>query len=378
MKKIICMILNFIAKGFKVNKRKILFQSGRSKVDCHPYAVYRYIKNNCPNDYICIWLVERETDVSMLEKGDYCYYRTFKAFIAMVTSKYWIRSQSLGGPIKKKKNQVYIQMWHGAGDLKKCGYDCLPEEERPTEVIEHAREWDYLVATDVGNRDSMITSTGFKKDVIMIGSSDSDILINANKKYVDNVRKKLNISGKKNKKVIMYAPTFRDFDLEDGDSKISLPVMSLGNLDDYIVLLRLHPLVSKRIENMQLPSNFINVGWYPNVIDLYLVTDILITDYSSVVFPFSLLKRNLILYPYDMERYIELRGGFYLDYEGDLPGPIVYTEEDLVNTILNIEKLSKKYVKKLERFNKKYNCLNDGHVCERFVKELKAGTFDKK
>lgn len=378
MKKIIGLVLNLISHLFPIKKNKLLFQSGRSKVDCHPYAIYKYIKENYSDDYECIWIVERETDTSMLESGDFCYYKTFKSFIAMVTSKYWIRSQSLGSIIKKKKNQSYIQMWHGAGDLKKCGYDCLPVAERKDEVLSHAKEWDYLITTDIGNHTSMLSSTGYKKDTLLLGSADSDILINADDKYIKNIKKKLKLSNKSNKKIIMYAPTFRDFDLESVENKINLPIMKLGNLKEYIILLRLHPLVSKKIENLKLPNNFVNVGWYPNIVDLYLVTDILITDYSSVVFPFMILNKYLILYPYDMERYIDLRGGFYLDYKKDLPGPIVYTEDELIKTILQIQTLKEKYTEKINTFNQKYNILNDGHVCERFVQALKSGKFDKK
>ena len=374
IRNIIEVIVNSVAKLFNVKENKILFQSGRSKVDCNPYAVYKYIKENCHDDFECVWLVERETDVSMLEKGDYFYYKTVKGFLAMVTSKYWIRSQSLGGIIKKKKNQVYIQMWHGAGNFKKCGYDCMSEEERPTETMEHAREWDYLIATDDLNKDVMVSSVAFKKNCVVLGNADTDLIVNADSNYIENVRKKVGLMTNK-KKVIMYAPTFRDTDLDkDGDS-LNIPIMKLDELKDYIVLLRFHPLISKKIENIKLPDNFINVGWYPNILDLYLVTDILITDYSSIIFPYMILEKCLILYPYDFDDYVKLRGGFYLDYKNDLPASIVYNEDDLVKTINNIDNFMNKYKNKIKQFNKKYNSLNDGHVCERFVEKLKNGDF---
>jgi CDP-glycerol glycerophosphotransferase len=373
-KNLVGSIINLVAKLFRIKKNKILFQSGRNKVDCNPYAIYKYIKENCPNDFECVWLVERETDVSMLEDGDYFYYRTFKGIVAMATSKYWIRSQSLGGIIKKKKNQVYIQMWHGAGNLKKCGYDCLDECNRPTETVHHAVEWDYLIATDKYNEEVMVGSVGFKKKSIVLGNADSDLIVNADSKYIDSIKEKIGLKNNK-KKVIMYAPTFRDTDLDKDSSDLNIPIMELKNLDDYIILLRLHPLISKKIEGVNLPNNFINVGWYPNILDLYLITDILITDYSSIIFPYMILEKGLILYPYDYDDYVKLRGGFYLDYKNDLPGPIVYNEKDLVNTIDNLDNIMNKYRGKVKKFNKKYNSLNDGHVSERFVNKLKNGEF---
>lgn len=371
MKKLFSVFINFILSFYKIDDNKILFQSGRNKVDCNPYAIYKYIKENCPDDFKCVWLVERDTDTSMLDKNDFYYYRTFKGMVAQATSKYWIRSQSLGGVVKKKKKQVYIQTWHGAGDFKKCEYDCLPEEERPNEVINSAKDWDYLVTTDKYNEKSMLSSTGYKKPTFLIGNAESDLIVNSSSEDVKRVKKEIGIDDEK--KVIMYAPTFRDTDLNK--ENINVPIFKLGELDDYIVLLRLHPLISKKIENMKLPKNFINVGSYPNIIYLYLVTDILITDYSSIVFPYMILKKNLIMYPYDFDDYVKLRGGFYLDYKNDLPGEIVYNEEELIDTVKNINNIRSKFEEKIKTFNEKYNNYNDGHVCERFVKLLKEGKF---
>jgi len=109
---------------------------------------------------------------------------------------------------------------------------------------------------------------------------------------------------------------------------------------------------------------------------LFLITDILITDYSSIIFPFMLLNKDLILYPYDMKSYVKTRGGFYLNYE-DLPGPICYKEEELLKTIEIIESIKLKYKKKKQDFNLKYNKLNNGNVCKKIVEELKKGTFEK-
>ena len=372
MKKVLGVFINFVAIFFKLDNKKILFQSGRSKVDCSPYALYRYLKDNNITDFKCMWIVERDTDVSNLDKGDYCYYRTLKCFFELVTSKYWIRSQSLGGIIKKKKNQVYIQTWHGAGNFKKCELDCLPEEKRTDETVGHSKDWDYLICTDEFNEKVMRSSLNFKKKSFIIGNMDSDLIVNADSKYIDKVKEKLNLVDNK-KKIIMYAPTFRDYDLDK--KELNIPIMKLGKLDDYLILLKLHPLVSKKAENMQLPKNFINVGWYPNIVDLYLITDILITDYSSIIFPYMITNKSLIMYPYDYDDYVKLRGGFYLNYNEDLPGPIVYDEDKLYSAIKNIDNYRKEYKDRIIEFNNKYNNLNDGKVCEKFVKLLKDGKF---
>jgi len=199
---------------------------------------------------------------------------------------------------------------------------------------------------------------------------------NATDKDKEKILKKLNLLNNK-KKIILYAPTFRDDDLNKDIKEIKLPIEQLEKLEDYVILIRLHPLMNNKISKLKLPHNFINVGNYPNIQDLFLIADILITDYSSIIFPFSLLNKSIVLYPYDIENYIKLRGGFDLDYE-KLPFPICYKEDDLLITIKNIKKENSKYKKDLIAFNKKYNYLNDGHVSERFITELKKGNFDIK
>ena len=82
------------------------------------------------------------------------------------------------------------------------------------------------------------------------------------------------------------------------------------------------------------------------------------------------MKKPIIFYPYDFKKYLKLRGGFYLDYKKDLPGPICYTEEELFNTIKNIEEIITKYKTKIKKFDEKYNYLSDGKSSERFVNKL--------
>ena len=370
MKEVAKKILNILINILPIYKNKILFQSGRNKVDCSPYAIYKYIKDNKIDNFKCIWLVEKNTDVSMLPKKDYCYYNSIKGVYHQATAKYWIRSQSLGG-LKKRKKQIYIQMWHGAGALKKSGYDCLPEEQRPTKPIEHVRDWDYFIATDEENAKAIISSTNYQGKLLILGNADTDYIINATPNQKLSVLKELKIENNK-KKIILYAPTFRDNELNENVEKYNLPINILKELKDYIVLVRLHPLMNKIVKKLELPPNFINVGYYSNINNLYLITDILITDYSSIIFPFSVLNKPIIFYPYDYDKYIKLRGDFYLDYK-KLPGPICYTEEELLQSVLSLKK--SKYKEKLNNFNKKYNYLNDGHVCEKFVNMLKNKEF---
>lgn len=164
MKKIISIILNFIFKHFKIKNNKIVFEAGRDLIDGNPKAVYEYIIDNYPNNYKTIWLVNKGTDVSALRKNDYAYYRTIRGYYHLATAHYWIRSQSLENFIKKKGNQVYIQLWHGVTGLKLMGYDISNEKDRPT--IEHAKEWNYFIGNSNDDISHIKSSTGYKKKML--------------------------------------------------------------------------------------------------------------------------------------------------------------------------------------------------------------------
>ena len=354
---------------FPINNKKIMLECGRNRVDDNPFAIYKYIKKNNITEFNVKFLVKKGTDTSMLDKKDVCYYRTIKGLYHLATSKYWIRSQSIGGIIEKRKKQIYIQTWHGCGIGKKMGNDITGE----TTILEHAKPWDFLIATDEENKKIMCSSTGIdEKIAIILGGATTDFIVNHTNEDVKRIKKEVGIS-KTNKKIVLYAPTFRDDEL---GKKVSLKINSLASLKDYIFLIRLHPLMNNQIKDVKLPKNFINVCDYPDVQDLLIISDILISDYSSIFFNFAILERPMIFYTYDYDEYMSTRG-FYLEYKKDVPGDIVYSEKELFELLKTKEFNSEKNKNKIKKFNERFNNYHDGHVCERIIKLLQENYFDK-
>jgi CDP-glycerol glycerophosphotransferase len=222
------------------------------------------------------------------------------------------------------------------------------------------------------------SAIGYNKKIEILGMAcfDSTLKLANDFKFKKDLFEKLGVKDKqRNKKIVFYAPTFRDFDLKKGI--IDLPIKKMSELKDCIVLVRLHPLVKEKIDcSIFENDNLINVCNYPDSSDLLAICDVLITDYSSIFYQYSPLNKPIVFYPYDFDAYKELRGGFYLDYKNDLPGPICYTEEELVNTLENIDEIHMKYEKKQKKFNEKYNYLADGNASKRFVDKLISGYFE--
>ena len=369
-KRILTKIINITFQMFKI---QIVFESGRDLIDGNAKAIYDYMKKQSSNNYRLIWLVTKNTDVSNLDKKDYVYYKTLKGYFHIATSHYWIKNQSIKTIISKRKGQIYIQLFHGNGVMKKMGYDVTGEEKRPP--LEHTKDWDYYIANDQNDKNVITSSTGYQGKIEVLGMAciDTTKNLSKDKQKQKAILKSLNITN--NKKNILYAPTFRDTDLNK--EKVSIPIEKLQELEDYNIIIRLHPQIRTKVEESIFnKTNFINGCNYPDASELLTITDILITDYSSIFYEYLILNRPIIFYPYDYQEYINIRGGFYIDYQKELPGPICYSEEQLLNTITNIDTINNKYKTKRDKFNKKYNRLSDGKASERFVKALINNKFN--
>lgn len=372
IKNIISFFLNKLFAIFPIVPNKIVFESGRDLIDGNAKAIYNYIKKNDINNYRTIWLVTKSTDVSDIDTNDYAYYNTLKGLYHLSTAKYLLKNQSIGEIITKKKGQIYIQLFHGNGVMKKQGYDVNEATERP--VVSHAKDWDYYIANDENDEKTIRSATGYNGKIEILGMAAVDTVINncKDEQKKQNVLKHLNINN--SKKNILYAPTFRDYDLDK--NIINIPIKELSKLKDYNIIIRLHPLVRTKVDKSLFNlDNFINGCNYPDVSDILAITDILITDYSSVFYEYMPKNSPIIFYPYDYDKYVALRGGFYVDYKKELPGPICYTEKELLNVIKKIDEIYPQYIEKRRKFNKKYNNLSDGKASERLVNNLINNKF---
>ena len=376
MKRLIINIVNSIFHIFKIRNNVIVFESGRSKIDGNPKAIYLYLKENYPNKYKLIYLTNKKVDTCELDEKDVVFYKTIKSLYYLSVAKYLIRSESIGNVIKKIPGQVYVQTFHGHGPIKKGGFE-IEENRKGQEykngLLNHCKEWDVYISMCELEEKHIIDSTGFNKKIIRLGIPSTDYIVNNKGVKNNELFKKFNIP--KDKKVILYAPTYRPDLL--GKENINIRIESLKKLTDYVVLVRLHPLLNSKI-NKELfdNSNFINVCGEEDIVNLYLITDILISDYSASIYEFALTGKKIVLYPYDYDEYKKYPG-FCIDYKKTLPGPICYDENKLYDTILNIEKIYPKYKEKWNDFNKKYNYMNDGEATKRFAQYLINGNLER-
>ena len=204
------------------------------------------------------------------------------------------------------------------------------------------------------------------------GYPRNDFLYNYTNKDIKNIKEKLGIDTT-NKKIILYAPTWRDNQHKSGigytyKTEIDFDLLQKELGQDFIILFRAHYFVSNSFDFEKYKGFVYNVSDIDDINELYAISDILITDYSSVFFDYANLKRPIIFYMYDLDEYKENIHDFYIDLK-ELPGNIIKTEEKLINEIKNICS-SFKYDENYKKFNDKYTYLDDGQSSKRVVERL--------
>lgn len=359
-------------------RNTIVFESflGKQFSD-NPKAIYEYVKANYP-DYKLYWAIDHRFANNFQGKGLNCLTRLTPKWIwIMATSKYWITNSRLPLWIPKPKHTTYIQTWHGT-PLKKLGLDILNVQmagmntnQYRKEFIEEANKWDYLISPNAYSTAIFRTAFSFDKTIIESGYPRNDYLYkHNNKSFKAETKKKLNIQ--KDKKVILYAPTWRDDDYYDtGKYKFNLQ-LDLNRLeeefsDNYVILLRMHYLVAENIKLDAYKGFVYDYSTYNDINDLYIIADLLITDYSSVFFDYANLKRPILFYVYDIADYRDNLRGFYFDFENKAPGPLLKTTEEVITEIKAIE--NGDFVLD-ETFYNKFCYLEDGNASKRVVEEI--------
>ena len=372
---------------YDVDDKMIFFEAynGRNYA-CSPKALYEYmIKNKKFNDYKFVWAFKNINQHKILKNKNTIVVKTNSKeyFKYLSLSKYWIVNSLIDVSIKKKKNQIYLQCWHGT-PLKKLRYDIEVKGAVLNTISEirkrndlDAIKFDYFISPSKFCTEKFISAFNLKKlgkDNIIVekGYPRNDYLFNYKKEDIDKIKKLLKLP--KGKKVILYAPTFRDNQHTSGvgytyNLGINFDKMQKELSKDYIILFRTHYFVSNSFDFSKYDKFIYDVSKYDDINDLYIISDLLITDYSSVFFDFANLKKPMIFYMYDLDDYKNNLRDFYFDLN-ILPGPIVKQEDDLIKEIKNIDNYDELYHDKYIKFNKKFNYLDDGKSTERVVEVI--------
>ena len=348
LSKIIRKLYSILYKYINVDEKTILFIAFHGRgYNCNPKYLHQYMATSDEfRQYKFIWAIKK----NYKEEVPNCKvvrYNGLQYFYYLARSKYWVVNCKLPKYIMKKENQIYLQTWHGT-PLKRLAHDIESREDLTFYRSEMSRKemldtydcdvkkYDFLISPNRFSTDKF--KSAFRVDdskIIETGYPRNDFLINSTKNDANRIKDKINIP--KNKKVILYAPTWRDNSYSNRGYSYKLKVdfnlwkEQLG--DDYVVLFKPHYLIVDSYSNNGIEDFVYIMKESIDINELYLISDILITDYSSVFFDYALLERPILFYMYDLEEYRDELRGFYLDINKDLPGEIFTDEKALINEV---------------------------------------------
>lgn len=287
----------------------------------------------------------------------------------LATSKYILVDDFIPTmyPIPLRKDTRFIQVWHAMGAFKKVGFSRMGKPGGPSKrSLTHRNYTDAIVSSEKIRKD-YAEAFGITIDKVhALGIPRTDIFFDSG--YREKIKRRLEERYPEiiNKKVILFAPTFRGNGVKTAHydfSWISLKKIQEKLDGDYIFIIKMHPFIKNKYEGKVDTSFFLDLSEEREINDLLFITDVLITDYSSVIFEASLLNIRTIFFSPDLEEYINTRD-FYYSYEEYTFGPVVTNDDELIEAI---EKENVDF-DKLEKFKAKFCCSCDGKSAERFVK----------
>ena len=357
----------FIFGFLPVKKNRILFMSYYGKqMGCNPYAIYTYLKENNP-EYEFVWVYNNSLLGDSVKTTRH---KSAKYFYYLRTSEFLIFNARPNMDIRKRKAQFYIQTWHSSLGFKMIEKDA--EETLGKSYVKNAKK-------DSQNIDLLISGCKFRSEcfrhnfwydgeIAEIGTPRNDILFSSNmSEIVRDVKKKLNIEEQA--KILLYAPTFRNNgDISYAKSlnvEILKKVLTEKFSGEWKIVFRLHPNVNMRAD---FDPQIINASTFNDMQMLLMASDIVVTDYSSLMFDFMLLKRPCFLYCPDIEEYTSRERKTYFSID-ELPFDLSKTNAELINCISNLHFDS--YIQKTNDFIENIGSFENGKSCENIAQIIK-------
>ena len=352
---------------------------GRNYSDSPKY-IYEYLNSQYPGSYRYVWIFSdrrRRREEKLPYSSKKVIRFSLRYFYYMARAKYIVFNGRQPQYFIKRKGNVFLQTWHGT-PLKKLVFD-MDEVTTASPLYKkqfyiQTRSWDYLVAPNRFSEEVFRHAFMYDGKMLETGYPRNDILHLEDKSGLTaEIKRELGID--EDKKVILYAPTWRDDEFyASAQYKFTLKLdmdklmRELG--DEYVLLLRTHYFVVDNLDLSPYVGFAYNVSQYNDIARLYLISDVLITDYSSVFFDYANLRRPMLFFTYDLEKYRSVLRGFYIDVEEELPGPMLFDTDEVLRAMKSLPEIEEKYREKYDKFYDKYCVWEDGNATRKVVETV--------
>ena len=371
--------------GITADEKTVIFESfmGRSYSD-NPRALYEaMLRDPRFSDGTFVWCFtepEKKRGFAQLDRAVLVKYGSRDYYRYYHRAGYIVSNSRIPEEIYVTKKQSYVQTWHGT-PLKKLGYDIEVEGGNAMNTVgdicrkyrSDAKRYSYLISPSQFCTDKL--RSAFRLDgnapgceVIQAGYPRNDFLSNYTENDVFRIKSTLGLQNE-TRKIRLYAPTWRDDQHRAGlgytyECPVDFDLLREKLGGGYVILFRAHYFVANSFDFGKYADFIHNVSDYEDISELYAISDLLVTDYSSVFFDYAILRRPIVFYMYDYEQYAEKLRGFYLDPHS-LPWPIAYTETELARYVLAAR----------DGYNKEFYdaflSLEDGKASERILERIR-------
>jgi CDP-glycerol glycerophosphotransferase len=346
---------------------------------CNPCAIYERAAELAP-DVRGVWVVRRSArenlpaDVPYVLAGSRAYYRL------MGRAKYFVNNVNFPDEIVKRRGSVHLQTQHGT-PLKTMGLDQMKfpvgaADMDFDELLRRSDRWDYLLSANPLTTEVWSRVFPCRYEMLEYGYPRNDryFTVTGSKADGEVARLRAEFGIPAGKTAILYAPTHRDY---MGRFE---PMFDIGRFarelgDDYVLLLRAHYFYTLQdlARTQGWPEGRVfDVSRHPTIEDLCLASDVLLTDYSSIMFDYANLDRPIVIYANDWDTYKRTRG-VYFELPEEPPGAVAATEDELIDTFRNGTYDGDIAVKARAEFRRRFCRFDDGHAAERVVRKVFLG-----
>ncbi len=358
----------------KVNENLLVFGSTNGNAfSGNSKELFLFLTKN--SKYYCAWITSSEKILHDLQQQKYNVIfskNIFKTIKTLKTAKYIFITHGFGDilMIKFSPQTVFIHLAHGVSfkmggeDLEESAFAIVQKWIRKKMV----NSLSYFIDSSEETKKFKMSAYGMpSKKVLITGYPRNDILNNYSQTLQVTIKRRLDLP--ENHETILYAPTFREYKYEDPLNEAFLKTLDkVLNKEKKILLYKPHPFMKKI--NLSQYKSIIGIDPQVDIMDLLIISDLLITDYSSVFYDYLLTMRPIIFFAYDLEEYKEKRD-FYYDYETFVPGPIVRNSEELIEKLRTTQQWSKFFEDRRKEIRDKFHKFHDGQSTKRILDFLK-------
>lgn len=338
---------------------------------CNPRAIYEKMRELVPG-VRGVWVVEKDAVDTLPEGVPYVVAETREYYQTMARAKYLVNNVNFPNEIIKRPGSVHVQTHHGT-PLKKMGLDLRTSPFSSTrlnfrKLVRRCERWDFSVSANVFSTEIWERVYPTDYESLEVGYPRNDALVNATDEDVRRARERVGV--RPGQTAVLYAPTHREY------HQGYVPVLDLARLadelgTDYVIMARTHYFydVDAHLADLHRSGRILDVAGHASVEELCLAADVLVTDYSSIMFDYAVLDRPIVIHAPDWEVYRAMRGT-YFDLMAEPPGTVARSENELVDAFCSGSAWGEQAESERAAFRRRFCSLEDGHAAERVVRRV--------